>query len=66
MAKEEVTLISLLTIAIALIKIGMDLISKGQYLPALGFIVSGIVIMGIGVFLYTRGIINKVLKKVVR
>ncbi len=63
MKKGEVSLIALLSIAIGLIKVGMDLAQQGQYLYAIPFIIAGVIIMAVGVYLYTQGIIQESVKR---
>jgi hypothetical protein len=59
MQKETVTLSALLTIAVTILGLGVNLIQQGQYAVGAVCIAVGFGVMLLGVYLWQKGIIEK-------
>jgi hypothetical protein len=62
MQKETVTLSVLLTISITILGLGIDLLKQGEYATGVACIVVGFGIMLVGVYLFEKGIIQRLHK----
>jgi hypothetical protein len=60
MQKETVTLSVLLTISITILGLGVDLLQQGEYATGALCLVVGFGIMLVGVYLFEKGIIQKI------
>ena len=60
MGKETITLSSLLTLAVALLSLGIDLLRQGEYVPGTVCVVAGFGVACIGVYLFERGAVGKI------
>ncbi len=64
MDKENVTLSTLITIGVTLLSLGINLIQQAQYAVGALCIIVGFGVTVVGLTLYEKGVISKVMKHV--
>ena len=58
------TLTGFMTVGVALISVGSDLVKNGQYEYGSMLLIIGIALIALGVYLFQRGLIPQVVRKV--
>jgi hypothetical protein len=57
--KLEASVVSFLSISVALLSLGVDFLRKGDVVPGLVCVVAGVAVMALAVILLEKGIISK-------